>query len=76
MCLAVPALVVECAGEEALTDMHGNRVRVSTVLVPEVKVGDWVLIHAGFALQKLDEDEAKETFGVLADLERQAGADL
>lgn len=69
MCLAVPAKVVELDDGSAVADMHGNRVTVSTALVADVAVGDWVLLHAGFAIQRLDENEAKKTWSVLADLE-------
>lgn len=65
MCLAVPGQLVHCEGDEAMVDFQGNRVRVNTMLVGEVKVGDWVLVHAGFAIQKLDEEEARATFAVL-----------
>jgi hydrogenase expression/formation protein HypC len=75
MCLAVPAQLVSCDENEAVADLHGNRVRVSTLLVPEVKVGDWVLIHAGFAIQHLDAQEAQETFAVLEDLGRLGSAE-
>ena len=71
MCLAVPALLVECKGEEATADLHGNRVQVSTALVPEATLGDWVLVHAGFAIQKLSEEEARQTWDVLKDIRRQ-----
>ena len=54
MCLAVPANVIECEGGNGLVDMCGNRVRINTLLVPEVRIGDWVLVHAGFAIQKID----------------------
>jgi hydrogenase expression/formation protein HypC len=70
MCLAVPALLVECEGEEAVADLHGNRVPVNTALVPEASQGDWVLIHAGFAIQKLTAADAQETWDVLKDLKR------
>lgn len=75
MCLAVPALLVDQQGDEAMVDLHGNRVRINTVLVPEVGVGDWVLIHAGFAIQRLDAEAAMRTWAVIEDLEdRHAGA--
>jgi hydrogenase expression/formation protein HypC len=73
MCLAVPAKVIERTGDEAVADLHGNRVRINTMLTPEANVGDWVLLHAGFAIQRLDAEEAEDTFGVLADL-KAAGA--
>jgi hydrogenase expression/formation protein HypC len=68
MCLAVPAHVVDRDGSTALADLHGNRIRISLALVPEVAVGDWVLLHAGFAIQKLAFDEASDTFEALRDL--------
>ena len=73
MCLAVPARLVECKGSSAVADLHGNRVAISTLLLPECKIGDWVLLHAGFAIQKLDEREAQETFAVMRDLRPQGG---
>jgi hydrogenase expression/formation protein HypC len=68
MCLAVPALLVECNGEDAVADLHGNRVPVNTALVPDAAKGDWVLIHAGFAIQKLTQAAAEATWAVLKDL--------
>ncbi|MBN8215253.1 MAG: HypC/HybG/HupF family hydrogenase formation chaperone [Spirochaetes bacterium] len=69
MCLAVPAKILERNGDEALIDMHGNRMKVSVQITPEAKVGDWLLVHAGFAIQILDEKEAEETWAILADLQ-------
>jgi hydrogenase expression/formation protein HypC len=68
MCLAVPARLVACRGTNATADLHGNRVQISTVLVPNCKKGDWVLLHAGFAIQTLDEQEAQATWAVVKDL--------
>jgi hydrogenase expression/formation protein HypC len=68
MCLAVPALLVDCDEATAIADLHGNRVEVSTALVPNVGVGDWVLVHAGFAIQKLAGDDVSETWAVVRDL--------
>jgi hydrogenase expression/formation protein HypC len=65
MCLAVPARLTSCTAQEAQADLQGTRIRVSTVLVPEAKVGDWVLVHAGFAIQQLDEQAVAETWAVL-----------
>lgn len=72
MCLAVPARLVECEGTQAVADLHGNRVQISTMLVPEAAVGDWVLVHAGFAIQRVAEETVRETFAILEDLERAA----
>ncbi|MCC6581780.1 MAG: HypC/HybG/HupF family hydrogenase formation chaperone [Phycisphaeraceae bacterium] len=68
MCLAVPAQLVQCEGHEGVVDLHGNRVQVSTVLTPEARQGDWVLIHAGFAIQRMDAEEAAATWSLLQDI--------
>jgi hydrogenase expression/formation protein HypC len=65
MCLAVPGRIVKKIGDAAEVDMQGNRLEVSTVLVPEAAENDYVLVHAGFAIQKLSEEEAMETFELL-----------
>lgn len=65
MCLAVPGKVLECSGEEAVVDLQGNRLKVSKVLTPEAGVGDWVLIHAGFAITTIEEADALETWEYL-----------
>lgn len=74
MCLAVPAKLVECEPTHgsAVADLHGNRVEVSTALVPDAGPGDWVLVHAGFAIQKLDGDDVRETWAVLEDLKEKS----
>jgi hydrogenase expression/formation protein HypC len=62
MCLAIPARIVEMEGDRAVVDAMGNRWNARTTLLPEVKVGDLVLVHAGFAISTVDEQEAKETW--------------
>jgi hydrogenase expression/formation protein HypC len=68
MCLAVPVQVVAVYGEEAEVDIGGVRRRVSIVLTPEVKVGDYVLLHTGYAINVIDEAEAQETLKILAEM--------
>lgn len=70
MCLAVPAKLIEQDGYEGIADLHGNRVQIATLLVPDARVGDWVLLHAGFAIQRLAEDQAEQTWSVLRQLEQ------
>lgn len=66
MCLAVPAKVVqESRGGEAVVDVGGNRLAVSTVLTPDVRAGDWVLVHAGFAITTIRERDALDTWDYL-----------
>lgn len=69
MCLAVPAKLVERNGHEGLADLHGNRVPVQTLFAPDAQVGDWVLVHAGFVIKRLDAHDAQTTWAVLNDLE-------
>ena len=73
MCLAVPAQVIELRPDEvALVDLGGVRKEISLALVDGVAVGDYVIVHVGFALQKLDREEAARTLELFAALE-QAG---
>lgn len=69
MCLAVPAKIIELAGRDAVADCIGNRIQTNISLVPDAKLGDYVLIHAGFAITVLDEGEAKKTWKLLEDLD-------
>lgn len=68
MCLAVPMKLVARDGAQGTTENSGLRVNVMLTLVPEVQIGDYVLIHAGYALAIIDEDEAVASLSVLSDL--------
>lgn len=68
MCLAVPVRVVSVQGQEAEVDLGGVRRRISVALTPEVRVGDYVLLHTGFAISVLDEEEALETLRLFEEL--------
>lgn len=69
MCLAVPAQIVELVDEDqAIVDLDGVRKRISLALVEDVSVGDYVIVHVGYALQKLDTDEALATLELLRQL--------
>jgi len=69
MCLAIPARIVELKGENAVVDAMGNRYRASTTLLPTVKLGDLVLVHAGFAISLIEEEEAKKTWQLIAEFD-------
>ncbi|MHC4155598.1 MAG: HypC/HybG/HupF family hydrogenase formation chaperone [Planctomycetota bacterium] len=69
MCLAIPARIVELEGDKAVVDAMGNRWRARTTLLPEARLGDLVLIHAGFAISLVDEAEAKETWDLLREID-------
>ena len=67
MCLAIPARVVELlSGQRAVVDLSGVRKEVSIALVDDVRQGDYVIVHVGYALQKLDAEEAERTLALFA----------
>ena len=68
MCLAIPARIVELEGDNAVVDAMGNRWKAKMTLLPEAKLGDLVLIHAGFAISMVDEEEAKKTWQLIAEI--------
>jgi len=68
MCLAIPALVKSINGYQAEADIDGVTRQVSIQLTPEVKVGDYILLHTGYAINIIDEDEARETLELLREL--------
>lgn len=61
MCLAVPARVMVINGEEAILDYGGVKRNANIGMLSDVKVGDYVLVHVGYAISKMDEEEALET---------------
>jgi len=61
MCLAVPAKVLQINGLDARVNLQGVELSARLDFIEEVKVGDWILLHAGYAIQTLTEEEAQET---------------
>jgi hydrogenase expression/formation protein HypC len=75
MCLAIPVRVVELReGDQAMVDVGGVRKEISLVLVDGIAVGDYVILHVGFAIQKLDAEEAEKTLALFAELGENMGA--
>lgn len=73
MCLAIPALVVELLPDDmARIELDGVRKEISLSLVEGVKVGDYVIVHVGYALQLLDPEEAAQTLVLFAELSKQS----
>ncbi|ACE99707.1 HypC/HybG/HupF family hydrogenase formation chaperone [Rhodopseudomonas palustris] len=73
MCLAIPAEVVELLPEQmARVSLDGVSKVVSVALVEGVAVGDYVVVHVGFALTRIDPDEAKQTLALLAEMSQSA----
>ena len=68
MCLAVPALVKSIEGFEAEVDIGGVSRRASIMLTPDVKAGDYVLLHTGYAIHVIDEVEAQETLSLFREI--------
>lgn len=69
MCLAMPALVVEIgSADQAVVELDGVKKEISLALVDGVEVGDYVIVHVGYALQKLDTDEALKTLELFAEM--------
>ena len=75
MCLAIPAKLVEIlANEQAIVNLGGIRKEISIALVPDVAVGDYVIVHVGHAIGRIDPEEAERTlalFGEMAQFEAQ-----
>ncbi|MEM2599687.1 MAG: HypC/HybG/HupF family hydrogenase formation chaperone [Thermoproteota archaeon] len=68
MCLGIPGMVEEVNGEEAIVSFGGTRRRVRLDLVDNVSVGDYVIVHAGFAIQVLDQETALEMLEALREV--------
>ena len=67
MCLAIPARVVQIGdGDKAIVDLGGVRKDISLALVDDVAVGDYVIVHVGYALTRLDPEEAEKTLALMA----------
>ncbi len=68
MCLAVPARIITIDGGNATVDIGGLTKQTSLILTPQVSVGDYVLLHAGFAISVMDQEQAAETLKLLAEM--------
>ena len=68
MCLAIPAQVVSVDDQLAVVEIQGVRRQASLMLLPEAKIGDFVLVHAGFAMQVVDQQEAETTNALLDEM--------
>jgi hydrogenase expression/formation protein HypC len=76
MCLAIPARVIEIGDNDmAVVDLGGVRKEISLALVDDVAVGDYVIVHVGFALQRLDADEAEKTLALFREMAQLVAAE-
>lgn len=69
MCVGVPMQVISIDGDQAMTEVDGVKREASLMLLgDEVTVGDFVIVHAGFAISKLDEEDARETLAMMREV--------
>ena len=68
MCLAIPSKIVKIENNIGTIDVDGVKRKTSLLLLEDAKIGDYVIVHAGFAIHKIDEAEAKESLKVLREL--------
>ncbi|MGQ9619254.1 MAG: HypC/HybG/HupF family hydrogenase formation chaperone [Candidatus Aminicenantia bacterium] len=68
MCLGIPMKVVRIEGDRAFAELGGSEKEISIALLEDLKVGDYVIVHAGFAIEKLDEKEALETLELIREI--------
>jgi hydrogenase expression/formation protein HypC len=68
MCLAVPLKIISVEGKMGIGELGGVKKKISLMLLDEVKVGDYVLLHAGFAINKLETKEAEELLQLLREI--------
>jgi hydrogenase expression/formation protein HypC len=73
MCLAVPAKVISIEGSIATIDVMGNTASADISLIEHVDIGEYVIVHAGFAIQKYDEDEAMATLALIGEMMEKNG---
>ena len=73
MCLAIPVLIKSIEDKEAEVEIGGITRRISLRLTPEAKVGDYALVHTGYAINILDQEEAEETLRLFAEIAEAAG---
>lgn len=73
MCLAVPALITSIVGRDADVEIGGITRRISLWLTPEAKVGDYVLLHTGYAISIVDQQEATETLRLFQEMAEKGG---
>jgi hydrogenase expression/formation protein HypC len=69
MCLSIPSKVISINGDKAMVSVGGTQYEASLQLLDDVKVDDYVLIHTGFAIQKISEEEAQETLKLVKELD-------
>ncbi|MFL0269624.1 HypC/HybG/HupF family hydrogenase formation chaperone [Candidatus Clostridium radicumherbarum] len=75
MCLGLPLKIVEIDNKEAIGELNGVKRKVRIDLIENLKIGEYVMVHAGFAIEKLDESFALETLDIVNELEQAVNND-
>ena len=75
MCLAIPARVEQIIGDDAIVNLGGIKREISLALVDDVELGDYVIVHVGYALEKIDPVEAARTLALFAEMSSQAASE-
>ena len=70
MCLAVPMRIINIQGSQAEVSLAGLRKKINLGLLQEVRIGEYVMVHAGFAIEKVNEKEARKTLSALQEMRR------
>ena len=68
MCLGIPAKILETGDGTAVVELGGVRREISVMLIENASVGEWVIIHAGFAIERLSEEEAEQTLALFREI--------
>lgn len=76
MCLAIPGSIVNIQGASATIDVMGVKREISLALTPQAQVGDYVLVHAGFSIEVIDAEEARQTIELVRELDELTEEDL
>ena len=68
MCLAIPVKVIKINGDKAIIDADGVQKEIGIMLLPDIKAGDYVLLHSGFAIHKVEAEDALETLKLIKEI--------
>lgn len=74
MCLGLPLRIMEINGKEAAGELNGIKRKVRVDLIENLNIGEYVMVHAGFAIEKIEEADALETLEIVDELEKAAGS--
>ncbi len=69
MCLAIPMKLISIKGNKGVVELSGVKKEISLNLLSNVEIGDYLIVHAGFAIEKLNEEEAKKTLEIWEEIE-------